>query len=591
MLSKALVSPIDLPPYGGELINLFPSHDRRIALVRTSKAWRSLELTGRQLCDLELLLNGAFSPLRGFLSRADYESVCVSMRLADGTLWPIPIVLDVTEQIAVRLRAGQTLVLRDSEGVVLAALTVQELWRPDRYAEAQAIFGTCDSKHPGVEQFLNSTNSWYVSGVLEGIQSPIHYDFQQLRATPAELRMKFRQLGWSRVIAFQTRNLIHRAHVDLLSLSAQQESAKILIHPSVGTIESSDANHYVRVRCYRAVLKYFPENSALFSLLPLATRLAGAREAILHGIIRRNYGCRGLVLDRDELTSREDLSNMNFYNGHEFRQFSREHQQELGFPLIASDELVDMRKRRRRVPQGTITKEQTLDLSETDPRRLSDEGKDKLEWLTFPEVAAELKRTYSKRSEQGFAMFLTGLSGAGKSTIAKALLSKLLEIGGRYVALLDGDLVRKHLSSELSFSREHRNLNIRRIGYVASEIVKSGGIAICSAIAPYDESRKDVRTSIGTSAGFALVYVSTSLAICEERDPKGLYAKARAGMIEHFTGISDPYEEPLDAEITIDTTLVPASDAATIILSHFARLGFLPTCKEIDFPKTVHARM
>jgi sulfate adenylyltransferase len=564
------------PPHGGTLVDLLATEDRAAELRSESANWPSWDLTARQLCDLELLVNGGFSPLQGFLGRADYESVCSSMRLADGTLWSIPVVLDLPEEVAGGLSEGSLLALRDAEGVMLAALEVTELYRPDREQEAKAVYGTDSREHPGVAHLLQQTHPVYVTGRLEAIQLPVHYDFRRLRLTPAELRAEFDRLGWRQVVAFQTRNPMHRAHLELTMRAAKEVEANLLIQPSVGMTKPGDVDHYTRVRCYEALMGRYPRSTAMLSLLPLSMRMGGPREAVFHAIIRKNYGCSHLIVGRDHAGPGSDSSGTPFYGPYDAQELLRTHQDELAvrmvpFRMMTYVEDLDAYYPDDEVPEGR----RALTISGTELRQRLAEGREIPEWFTFPEVAEELRRSYPPRKHQGFTVLFTGLSGSGKSTIANALLSKFLEMGGRPVSLLDGDLVRKNLSSELGFSKEHRDINIRRIGYVASEITKNGGIAICAPIAPYDAVRKEVRSMIEPVGGFILVHVATRVEICEQRDRKGLYAKARAGIIPEFTGVSDPYEEPADADVTIDTESTTPEEAAQQVLLHLEREGYI----------------
>jgi sulfate adenylyltransferase len=542
----------------------------------TAKDQASLTLDERGLCDLELLAVGGFSPLRGFLGRADYERVVGEMRLADGTLWPLPVLLDVTPKMAETLRVGGMLALRDPEGVMLAALHVAEMWEPDREASARANFGTTSTDHPGVAHLLNKTNSVAVGGRVEGMQLPVHYDFRALRLTPAELRAEFAREGWRRVVAFQTRNPMHRAHCELALRAAKESRANLLIHPTVGMTKPGDIDHYTRVRCYQAVLPHLPQHTTKLSLLPLAMRMAGPREAVLHALIRKNYGCTHFIVGRDHASPGGDKQGKPFYGPYDAQELMQKHQDELGvemvpFKMVSYVEDLDTYMPADEIPPGS----RTLDISGTELRRRLQEGRDLPSWFTFPEVADELRRTHPPRYRQGFTVFMTGLSGSGKSTIASALLVKLMEMGGRPVTLLDGDIVRKNLSSELNFSKEHRDINIRRIGFVAAEITKNGGIALCAPIAPYDSVRKEVRTVIEPGGGFMLVHIATPIEVCEERDRKGLYAKARAGILKEFTGISDPYEEPADADLVIDTTKLSPEESAQEILLYLEREGYV----------------
>ena len=565
-----------IAPHGGTLVNLIADSARVEDIRAESRDWVSHDVTPRQLCDLELLLNGGFSPLSGFMTSSDHNAVCADTRLADGTLWPMPITLDVPEATADKLSTGFPLALRDAEGVMLAVLHVEDVWRPDREAEAQAVFGTTNNEHPGVAHLLDRTESVYVGGRLEGLQPVSHYDYKELRHTPAELRAAFAKLGWTKVVAFQTRNPMHRAHQELTLRASKEVEANLLIHPVVGMTKPGDVDHYTRVRCYQALLPRYPQKTAMLSLLPLAMRMGGPREAVWHAIIRKNHGCTHLVVGRDHAGPGSDSSGTPFYGPYDAQELLSTHEAELGvamvpFKLMVFVEDTDSYMPIDEVPEG----KRTLNLSGTELRDRLAQGKEIPDWFTFPPVAAELKRSHPPRHRQGFTLLFTGLSGSGKSTIANVLLVKLLEMGGRSVTLLDGDLVRKNLSSELGFSREHRDINIRRIGYVASEITKNGGVAICAPIAPFDAVRKQVRAMIAPLGGFMIVHVATSLEVCEQRDRKGLYAKARAGIIKEFTGISDPYEAPEDAEITIDTAEMTAEEAAQQIILHLEKEGYV----------------
>jgi sulfate adenylyltransferase len=565
-----------IPPHGGELVDLIVSAERAKELTELSRDWPSWDLTPRQLCDLELLLNGGFSPLRGFLTRADYESVCASMRLADGTLWPIPVTLDLPESLAGELGPGAKLALRDPEGVMLAALNVEDVWVPDRVAEAESVFGTTSPEHPGVAHLVNGTNDCYVGGTLEGLQLPVHYDFRELRLTPAELRAEFARLGWRRVVAFQTRNPMHRAHQELTLRAAKEVEANLLIHPVVGMTKPGDVDHYTRVRCYEALLPRYPHHTAKLALLNLAMRMGGPREAVWHAIIRKNHGCTHLIVGRDHAGPGSDSSGVPFYGPYDAQELLKQHEEELGVAMVPFKMMVYVQELDKYMPADEVPDgARTLSISGTELRERLADGRELPEWFTFPEVAKELRKTHPPRHRQGFTVFFTGLSGSGKSTIANVLRVKFLEMGGRPVTLLDGDIVRKHLSSELGFSKEHRDINIRRIGFVASEITKNGGIAICAPIAPYDSVRKEVRAMIEPRGGFILVYVATPLEVCEARDRKGLYAKARAGIIKEFTGISDPYEPPDDADVVIDTTETTPEEAAQRIILHLERQGYV----------------
>jgi sulfate adenylyltransferase len=566
-----------IAPHGGELTELLVNSERATELKAHSREWASWDLTARQTCDLELLMSGGFSPLRGFMTRVEYEGVCHNMRLASGVLWPMPITLDVTEEFAKTLKPGSSKVaLRDPEGVMLAVLNVEEIWQPDRKAEAQAVFNTTSTAHPGVDYLLSKSHPWYVGGRIEGVHSAAHYDFKPLRLTPAELRAEFARLGWRRVVAFQTRNPMHRAHVELTFRAAKQVEANLLIHPSVGMTKPGDVDYFTRVRCYQLLLAKYPHGTVKLSMLPLAMRMGGPREAIWHGIIRKNHGCTHFIVGRDHAGPGNDADGKPFYGPYDAQTLFKKHEADIGVTMVPFNMMVYLENQDRYVPDNEVPKDaRVLNISGTELRQRLNEGREIPSWFTYPEVVQELRRSYPPRHKQGLTIFFTGLSGSGKSTIANILLTKFLEVGGRPVTILDGDLVRKHLSSELGFSKEHRDINIRRIGYVASEITKNGGVAICAPIAPYDATRRHVRQLIEPFGGFILVHIATTVEVCEQRDRKGLYAKARAGILKEFTGISDPYEEPNDAEVVIDTAELTPEEAAQEIILHLERESFI----------------
>jgi len=565
-----------IEPHGGTLTPLLVNEERALELKELSRDWPSWDLTPRQICDLELLLNGGFSPLKGFMTQGDYDSVRGKMRLVDGTLWPLPIVLDVTEETADNLKDGGVLALRDPEGTMLAALHVEQIWKADRSAEAQQVFGTTSIEHSGTKYLLEQTHPYYIGGKLEGVTLPCHYDFVELRFTPARLRERFSSLGWQKVVAFQTRNPMHRAHQELTFRAAADLEANLLIHPVVGMTKPGDVDHYTRVRCYQALISHYPRNTALLSLLPLAMRMGGPREALLHAIIRKNYGCTHLIVGRDHAGPGSDSSGEPFYGPYEAQELLKTHQEELGIQMVPFKMMVYVEDKDAYMPVDEVQEGmKTKTISGTELRDRLANGRDIPTWFSFPEVIDELRRTYPPRGKQGFTVLFTGLPSSGKSTLANILIAKLMEIGGRPTTLLDGDLVRKHLSSELGFSKEHRDINIRRIGWVASEITKNGGIAVCAPIAPYDRIRKEVRCMVEPVGGFILIHVATPVEICEQRDRKGLYAKARAGIIKEFTGVSDPYEEPDDAELCIDTTELSPQEAVQNVILYLEKEGFI----------------
>jgi sulfate adenylyltransferase len=459
---------------------------------------------------------------------------------------------------------------------MIAALHVEDVWQPDREAEAKAVFGTTSLEHPGANYLLTRTHPNYVGGRIEGLQLPTHYDFRTLRMTPAEVRARIERQGWRRVVAFQTRNPMHRAHLELTVRAAKEAKANLLIHPVVGMVRRGDVDHYTRVRAYQAIMGRYPRNTAELALLPLAMRMAGPREAVWHAIIRKNHGCTHFIVGRDHAGPGSSSDGDPFYGPYDAQELFAEHTEELGVAMVPFKMMAYLPDEDTYLPIDEVPEgAKTLTISGTELRSRLADGREIPEWFTFPRVADELRRTHPPRSRQGTTVFFTGLSGSGKSTVANVLRVKLLEMGGRPVTLLDGDIVRKNLSSELGFSKEHRDLNILRIGYVASEITKNGGIAICAPIAPYDGVRKRVREVIQPVGGFILVYISTPIEVCELRDRKGLYAKARAGIIKEFTGISDPYEEPADADLVIDTSDISPANAAQQIILHLEHEGFI----------------
>ncbi len=562
--------------HGGKLINLIPENQVKAERQQMANNLPDWSLTDRQICDIELLLNGAFSPLQGFMTEQDYQSVLNDMRLADGTLWPMPITLDVDEKTMLAAKEAGQLTLRDMEGVVLAILKVESAWQVDKQAEAQAVYETTDLKHPAVSFLMNHTEDYYLGGELLGLQLPTYYDYTQHRHTPQEIRTKFKKLGWSRVVAFQTRNPMHRAHQELTFRAAQRVEANLLIHPVVGLTKPGDIDHFTRVRCYEKVMDRYPERTTALSLLPLAMRMGGPREALWHAIIRKNFGCTHIIVGRDHAGPGDDSQGKPFYDPYAAQDLLKKHQDELGIQMVEFEMMVFSQDKAQYIPVSEIAEnENILNISGTELRRRLQLGLDIPEWFSYPEVVEELRKSYPPRNKQGFTVFFTGLSGSGKSTIANALRVKLMEMINRPVTLLDGDVVRKHLSSELGFSKEHRNINVQRIGYVASEITKNGGVAICAPIAPYEKMRSQVREMIEPLGGFIEIHVSTPLEECEKRDRKGLYALARKGVIKEFTGISDPYEEPEEPEMNINTLDFSPDQATQRIVLKLEAMGLI----------------
>lgn len=548
----------------------------RAAIQEQAKDVRSWDLTERQICDVELLLNGGFSPLNGFLGEADYDAVCKSMHLANGSLWPVPITLDVSQDFAEASTVGETIALRDAEGVLIALLDVSDIWQPDKAKEAELVFGTNDQAHPSVHYLHNVAGPVYMGGAVRGVEAPVHYDFAQHRHTPNEVRALFAKRGWYKVVGFHTRAPIFNAQRDLILNAAKQAQANILIQPAVGMTEPGDIDHFTRMQCYSAMMENFSDQTTLLSLSPLAMRLAGPRDALWNALIHENFGCTHFIVGADHGSPRSLNSAEPFYGAADAHELLVRHEADLGIEPIMSQRLLYSEQRAQYLPKDEMPEgESGHDISFAELRRRLQEGLEIPDWFSPPEIVNQLRRRYPPRHEQGFTVFFTGLSGSGKSTVANALQVKLMEMGDRPVTLLDGDVVRKNLSSELTFSKEHRDLNILRLGFVAAEITKNGGIAICAPIAPYTATRRKVRDLIEPLGAFVEIHVSTPIEVCEARDRKGLYAKARAGLVKGFTGIDDPYEEPANPELRIATVEISPDEAAHQVLLKLESLGLI----------------
>jgi len=562
--------------HGGPSVQLIVNEERTTTLKEISLNLPDIILNDRQLCDLELLATGVFSPLDGFMSRSDYESVLDRMRLQTNVLWPIPICLGISETTARTLEVGQSVTLRDHEGFLLAIMHIEDMWPVDREKEASLVYGTTDITHQGVKYLLSAVGDYYIGGKLEVLSAPLHFDFKQLRMTPQEIRRVYQKLKWKRILGFQTRNPIQRLQFEMTVKAMRQAKANLLLLPVTGMTKPGDFDHYTRVRCYRAVTRHYPPDSFVLNLLPLSMRLAGPREALLHTIIAKNYGCTHFVVGRDHASPGTDASGKPFYESQAAQELTEEHSTDIGVTIIPFEELVylpfeDEYRSSDQIPEG----EQYISFSSADIRERIRTGRRIPEWAAITEVVAELKKAYPSPDEQGFTIFFTGLSGAGKSTIAKVLYARFLEMGDRPVTLLDGDIVRRNLSSQLSFSKEDRDINVRRIGFVAGEITKNRGIAICAPIAPYNGTRAEIRNAIESYGGFIEVHVSTPINVCEKRDRKGMYAKARAGLIKGFTGVDDPYEIPESPEVRVDTADLTPDEAAQEILLFLGQKGYI----------------
>ncbi len=518
---------------------------------------QAVVLNDRQLCDMELILNGGFSPLEGFMSEKDYNGVVEKNRLADGNLFSMPICLDLGEEEIKELgiKPGARITLRDSrDDRNLGIMTVEDVYKPDKKNEAEKVFGG-DPDHPAVKFLFNQTGEYYVGGKIEAIDRLMHYDYVALRYTPAELRLHFDKLGWSRVVAFQTRNPMHRAHRELTVRAARSRQANVLIHPVVGMTKPGDIDHFTRVRVYQALLPRYPNGMAALALLPLAMRMGGPREAIWHAIIRKNYGATHFIVGRDHAGPGKNSKGDEIYGPYDARYAVEKYREELGIEVVPFQQMTYLPDSDEYKPKDEVPKEiKTADISGTELRRRLRTGGDIPEWFSYPEVVRVLRESHPPRNKQGFTVFLTGFTNSGKDAIARALNVTLNQQGGRSVTLLLGETVRSELSSELGFSQEDRNRNIARIGFVASELTKAGSAVIAAPIAPFEKSRLAAREIVEKYGSFYLVHVATPLEFCEKTDKRGIYAKARKGEIKGFTGVDDPYEAPSgkEANLVID---------------------------------------
>jgi sulfate adenylyltransferase len=551
------------PPHGGILKNLVARDEHISAQLREeSDNLPNILLTERQLCDLELIINGGFSPLEGFLNEQDYKSVVDSLRLADGTLFPIPVTLDVSHEDIERLsvKPGARITLRDPrDDEPLAIITIEDLYTPDRVKEAIEVFGADDPAHPSVAYLRNRVKDFYVGGKVQAIQAPAHFDYVALRYTPAELRLHFKKLAWRKVVAFQTRNPMHRAHRELTVRAARQRQANVLIHPVVGLTKPGDVDHYTRVRVYEAIMAKYPNGMGHLALLPLAMRMAGPREAVWHAIIRKNFGATHFIVGRDHAGPGKNSNGKDFYGPYDAQDLVTKYHDELQIEMVPFQQMTylpstDEYKPVDEVPKGA----QTLDISGTELRRRLKTGAPIPDWFSYNEVVKTLRESYPPRHKQGFVLVLTGLFNSKKDTIAKALQVTLNQQGGRSVSLLLGETIRQERSSEFGYSKSERDKNLQHIAFVAAELSRAGAAVIASPIAPYGSSRAAARETVlqsgGAGGNFFLVHVATPLEYCEKTDRRGVYAKARTGEIKNFTGVSDPYEAPERPDLVVDAT-------------------------------------
>lgn len=546
------------PPHGGVLKDLIardaPKHDE---LEKESETLPAIVLTERQLCDLELILNGGFSPLEGFMNEQDYNGVVEDLRLKNGALFSMPICLDISQKQAesLGLKAGSRVTLRDfRDDRNLAILTIDDVYKPDKQKEADKVFGG-DPEHPAIKYLFEQTQELYIGGKLQAVNRLNHYDYVALRYTPAELRTHFDKLGWSRVVAFQTRNPMHRAHRELTVRAARDRQANVLIHPVVGLTKPGDIDHFTRVRVYEALLPRYPNGMAVLGLLGLAMRMGGPREAIWHAIIRKNHGATHFIVGRDHAGPGKNSKGVDFYGPYDAQTAIEKYREELGIEVVEFQQMTYLPDSDEYQPKDTVAAgTKTLDISGTELRRRLRVGAHIPEWFSYPEVVKVLRESNPPRAQQGFTIFLTGLWNSGKDAIGRALQVTLNQQGGRSVSLLLGETVRSELSAELGFNREDRDTNIARIAFVAAELTKAGAAVIAAPIAPFDAARKEARSTVERYGSFFLVHVATPLEVCEKTDKRGIYQKAKDGKIKGFTGVDDPYEDPKDAEMTVDTS-------------------------------------
>ena len=567
------------PPHGGVLKDLITrDYPRRQKLSAEAETLPALVLTERHLCDLELILNGGFSPLEGFMNEEDYNGVVKNLRLANGSLFSMPICLDVTEKtIELRgIKPGARITLRDfRDDRNLAIMTIDDVYQPDKEKEAREVFGG-DPEHPAIQFLMEETKNYYVGGKVEAVNRLNHYDYVELRYTPSELRTHFEKLGWTRVVAFQTRNPMHRAHRELTVRAARSRGANVLIHPVVGLTKPGDIDHFTRVRVYEALMPRYPHGMAVLGLLGLAMRMGGPREAIWHAIIRKNHGATHFIVGRDHAGPGKNSSGKDFYGPYDAQNAIEKYRQELGIEVVEFQQMTylpdtEEYKPKDEVPAGI----RTLDISGTDLRRRLRVGGDIPEWFSYPEVVKVLRESNPPRAKQGFTIFLTGYLNSGKDSIARALQVTLNQQGGRSVTLLLGETVRSELSSELGYTRHDRDMNISRIGFVAAELTKAGAAVIAAPIAPFEDARHEARQIVEKYGTFILIHVATSLAFSEKTDKRGVYARARRGSIKGFTGVDDPYEKPPNADLVVDVEKQSVRSIVHQIVLMLESQGFL----------------
>jgi len=562
--------------HGNKPVNLLVQGEEREELLRRAGNLKSLQISLRSVCDLEIMAVGGFSPLDRFMGEEDYRSVVEEMRLRDGTLFPIPVTLPADRDFVRSLREGEEIVLRDPRNIPLAVMRVEEVYRWDLEHEARHVLKTTDPRHPLVAE-MHSWGEYYLSGELKVLQLPRYYDFPEYRKTPVQVREELSELGYRNVVAFQTRNPMHRIHEELTKRARQKIEGALLIHPAVGITKPGDVDTFTRMRIYKTLYeKYYDRNSTVLAFLPLAMRMAGPREALWHGIIRKNYGATHFIVGRDHAGPGRDSKGKPFYGPYEAQELFAQYEEEIGVKMIPFEELVYVPELGGYIEKSVAEREGyeyvLISGSEVRENYLKN-GRRLPGWFTRPETAEILLESYTPRHRQGFCIWLTGLPCSGKSTVAE-ILSVMLQARGRKVTLLDGDVVRTHLSKGLGFSREDRITNILRVGFVASEIVKHNGVVICALVSPYRSARNQVRNMM-EEGKFIEVFVDAPVEVCEARDVKGMYRKAKAGLIKGFTGVDDPYEPPEAPEVHIDTSKLSPEKSARKILEFLAKEGFI----------------
>ena len=538
-------------------------------------------LSQRQLCDLELLLNGGFSPITGFLSQLDYQSVLSNCRLASGSVWPMPIVLDLPTHEAQNLSVKDTLCLQDEEGHTIASLAITDIWEPNKLLEAEAIYGTTNPHHPGVHYLLQQTHPVYVGGPVTRIHAIEHFDFPEHYHSPEQLKTYFKQHAIERIVGFQTRNPIHRAHYELTLRAAKAVDAHLLIHPCVGQTKPGDIDQITRVQCYQFIMKHYPAKRTTLSLLPLAMRMAGPREALWHALIRINYGCTHFIIGRDHAGPGKNQQGQDYYSPYAAQEFVAQFASEIDIHILPMEEIHYVKSKHCYLSRSEIKADPSIDpadiltISGSKLRHALETQQPIPSWFSYPEVIETLRQAYPPKTQQGLTLFFTGLPSSGKSTLARALSHRLRILTGRSISLLDGDVFRHHFSSQLGFSKNDRDAHVKRVGWLAAEITKHHGIAICALIAPYEDARQEVRAAVTEHGNFIEIYIATPLATCEARDPKGLYQKARAKIIHNFTGIDDPYEPPTSAELVINTENKSITECIDFIMDKLQAIGYL----------------